>query len=1049
MDRLNGFNGANGLSWGSAFPTLTWATFVAQPGDEIWLTITNFGTSYSPSDFYIANGPGGSRSDSFVIPSGVTVRGGFLGSETDPSQRPFPDLFFDEYTRLDGSVVDNYHVVTVANGTNVVLDRVIIEHGKADGGTLTDQVGGGVLALDSELTLIDCGVSNNDAQIGGGIYAENCDLAFSQDINATYLNVVANNNAIDDLGLGYGFGGGLFMGGGGTLTFDIPSLGDFSFAGNDANVGGGMHLQDVSVNPGTSEVTFNVNRALARGDGTVGYGGAIHLYVDSNAPTFALPGLNLQENSAVAGGGIFASGDGVTPGTVTSPSLVLRLNESSSSGGGLYVTPTVAVTVDEIQTIDTNSAGSGGGVAAVEGSLTILGGLIEGNNAVDAGGAIWTVNGGGLQMSDTVVQYNFAPIASNILLQGTGPTSLRRCVVRGGSSGDVTGVRVGSGVSASLTNVLVTEGTLGAALQVESGGSLTGKFLTIAGNDIPLSVVAGGTATLSSSIVWGNSDLISDPSGGASVSYSAVVGGWPGTGNINSNPQLDSGYGLTANSPAIDAANGSDSFGITTDLAGNNRERDDPEQPDTGVAGFLGSVPDMGAYEFQGTSEQLLVEVPSESATVAGAMSLVRDGGTVQLSPGFYEECLDSLGKELTIQSVDPFDSGVVNSTYIICSSGSALTVSGGSNVTVDGLILLASSGAGGSALRVTDGHADVFRCPMQGDNSGGDGGTAYVGTGASASFTDSGLSSGRATRGGGLFVAGLASLHGCDISGNRVQGAFGARGAGVFVDGTGAVIMDRSVIRSNMAQYDAPNNNFTEGGGVWVSPGGSAVISNTLVRNNSAWGGAGLFSENGTIELTNVTMVKNNSGSDAGGIKVFGASAVATIANSIIWGNTDPNPSGDDDLQQFLGAVVSVSHSNMGSVNLGGTNLSEDPGFVDFAGGLYRLAEGSPCIDSGSNALALSSFDLDGATRYHDDTGTPDTGEGTAPVVDMGAYEFQGTTFVCPADVNYDGVVDNGDIGAFIGLFLTQDPAADFTGDGIVDNGDIGAFISAFLAGC
>ncbi|MFG0306707.1 MAG: M1 family aminopeptidase [Phycisphaerales bacterium JB040] len=54
-----------------------------------------------------------------------------------------------------------------------------------------------------------------------------------------------------------------------------------------------------------------------------------------------------------------------------------------------------------------------------------------------------------------------------------------------------------------------------------------------------------------------------------------------------------------------------------------------------------------------------------------------------------------------------------------------------------------------------------------------------------------------------------------------------------------------------------------------------------------------------------------------------------------------------------------------------------------------------------------------------------------------------------CPADINADGVVDNGDIGAFVALFLAQDLAADFTGDGIVDNGDIGAFVAQFLAGC
>ena len=54
-----------------------------------------------------------------------------------------------------------------------------------------------------------------------------------------------------------------------------------------------------------------------------------------------------------------------------------------------------------------------------------------------------------------------------------------------------------------------------------------------------------------------------------------------------------------------------------------------------------------------------------------------------------------------------------------------------------------------------------------------------------------------------------------------------------------------------------------------------------------------------------------------------------------------------------------------------------------------------------------------------------------------------------CPADLNADGVVDNGDIGAFINLFLGNNPVADFNGDGILDNGDISAFIAAFLAGC
>lgn len=51
--------------------------------------------------------------------------------------------------------------------------------------------------------------------------------------------------------------------------------------------------------------------------------------------------------------------------------------------------------------------------------------------------------------------------------------------------------------------------------------------------------------------------------------------------------------------------------------------------------------------------------------------------------------------------------------------------------------------------------------------------------------------------------------------------------------------------------------------------------------------------------------------------------------------------------------------------------------------------------------------------------------------------------------DFNQDGVLDNGDIGFFVGLFLAGDTAADLNGDGLIDNGDINAFVAAFLAGC
>ncbi|MFG0306093.1 MAG: GC-type dockerin domain-anchored protein [Phycisphaerales bacterium JB040] len=70
---------------------------------------------------------------------------------------------------------------------------------------------------------------------------------------------------------------------------------------------------------------------------------------------------------------------------------------------------------------------------------------------------------------------------------------------------------------------------------------------------------------------------------------------------------------------------------------------------------------------------------------------------------------------------------------------------------------------------------------------------------------------------------------------------------------------------------------------------------------------------------------------------------------------------------------------------------------------------------------------------------------------VGVEAFEYAAALFGsgCLPDVNADGVLDLGDINAFVALFLASDPSADTNGDGVIDLGDINTFVSAFLAGC
>jgi hypothetical protein len=148
-----------------------------------------------------------------------------------------------------------------------------------------------------------------------------------------------------------------------------------------------------------------------------------------------------------------------------------------------------------------------------------------------------------------------------------------------------------------------------------------------------------------------------------------------------------------------------------------------------------------------------------------------------------------------------------------------------------------------------------------------------------------------------------------------------------------------------------------------------------------------------GTPVATNCTFGLNTAGSSGGG--VYSVFATTMVRNSILWGNSDSG--GMDASGQFhwSGGSPAVNYSDVqgGWMGAGGVgNLNMDPMFVNAAGGDFHLMAGSACIDAGDNLSVPGglSSDLDGEARFVDDPDTVDTGNGVAPVVDMGAYEVQ-----------------------------------------------------------
>jgi PKD repeat protein len=189
---------------------------------------------------------------------------------------------------------------------------------------------------------------------------------------------------------------------------------------------------------------------------------------------------------------------------------------------------------------------------------------------------------------------------------------------------------------------------------------------------------------------------------------------------------------------------------------------------------------------------------------------------------------------------------------------------------------------------------------------------------------------------GGGIFCEPSAVLSNCVLTGNSANW-----GGGTF---------DSTLYNCTLTG----NSAHAYGGGVMRG----ALFSCALTGNSAAWGGGA--HESG---LYNCTLTGNMA-------TYYGGGALdSTLYNCIIYSNTasnDPN---------FYGGTLNCCCTAPDPGGVG--NITNNPLFVDYAGGNLRLQSNSPCINTGTNQeWMIGSTDLDGNPRIR------------RSQVDMGAYE-------------------------------------------------------------
>lgn len=260
--------------------------------------------------------------------------------------------------------------------------------------------------------------------------------------------------------------------------------------------------------------------------------------------------------------------------------------------------------------------------------------------------------------------------------------------------------------------------------------------------------------------------------------------------------------------------------------------------------------------------------------------------------------------------------------------------------------------------------------------------------------------------------------------------GAPHERGAGLYSDSNFPTIAN-VVFLDNWAS--------STGGGVYAPGAPIRIYNSSFLGNHASFSGGGFYGGNYAQELVN-SVFSGNSSFRGGGIYISGGSDVSilrdltisgnsatlegggifhlagdswTLANSVVWGNTGSE--GSEQIGTFVANIPVVTRSIVqgGYTGTGSSYvLDQDPLFVDADGGDnvtgtadddLHLQLISPAIDAGDNALVTADLvdldddfdvaetlplDRDYRDRFYNVVSQPDTGSGTPPIVDMGAFE-------------------------------------------------------------
>ncbi len=502
------------------------------------------------------------------------------------------------------------------------------------------------------------------------------------------------------------------------------------------------------------------------------------------------------------------------------------------------------------------------------------------------------------------------------------------------------------------------------------------------------------------------------------VTWLNTTAGW--TGNISANPQFigNGDYHLQVTSPCIDK--------------GSNTAPCIPDKDKDGKPRIKNGRVDIGAYEFQGTPT---VTVYDTSGNFVGSYYTIQrgieecpEGGTVSVAAGTYTEAV-YINKGIALvgvgtPTIDAKGLGTNTVTFDGNSTDSAI---------IFGFRITGATGTtypyGSGIYCINSADPQIINNQITGNNWGG----VVCGDTSSPNIANNTI----INNDYGIISPGESYHFRSTIINNIIKG----NNTGIYWSaGSDKPIVANNIISNNtsygincLGYGTITNNIITEnnigiigGGGdtigsntiinnvnsnIFISSGGSPVITNNIIAGSKY----GIYYYGSSFgKIINNIIKENNDG-----ILCTSASS-PTITNNTIVGNTlsgilcqqGSSPPITNNIigsstygikEEFVNAAPPTNHNCFFNNSAGDYydkgdnelktiewlntmagyegNFNLNPRFVDFDGGDYHLQSTSPCIDKGTNtASGLPDKDKDGKTRI------------VNSIVDMGAYEYQGT---------------------------------------------------------